>query len=111
MARTLVPPEFRFVPMEVDQRYHAYGDNKRARRYEVFVDGDRKLGHVYTTSTEVWDTLGRVRVRLRGYSRAWRVECPAHLSVSRPGAGWPTRLKATVQLLEHYERIHEGRGA
>lgn len=116
MVRTRIT-EFLFHQVLTDQRYHAYGDERPARCYEVFVAahvgrplsaGKQSIGYVYTASSESWDKYGGVRTTFRGYTRTWRSECVEHRT-TRLG-GWSTRHKAAMRLLEHYERVHEGWG-
>lgn len=76
-------------------------DRKTPTRYEVFADGE-KIGEVGTHSAESWDLSpnGRIRTRMRGYTRTWKAWGLDHRPV---GFKHWTRQKAIDALAERAE--------
>jgi hypothetical protein len=92
----------RQVPAQPGQNVSS--DRRTPTRYEVRADGV-KIGTVYSKSKESWDTTsnGRIRTRMRGYSRTWGAVAPASdgRSPVRLGEWYYSRKRAVDALVEH----------
>lgn len=93
-------PAVSLVRVESLSYQHAVSDKRRPTRYEVYVNGV-KIGEVYSHSDESWDVHGRIRTRMRGYSRSWRARVDGR-DVVRYGAY--TRQRAVEKLVEYVRK-------
>lgn len=50
---------------------HAFADKRQPTAYEVYLGG-RSVGTVRSRSQESWEKSGRIRTRMRGFSRHWQ---------------------------------------
>lgn len=82
---------------------HAYSDKKEPTRYAVYV-GKTKIGEVASHSEESWASSGRIRYRMRGYSRCWfgTLTGEVHLSWRRADSSGSTRQIAVDALVEKW---------
>lgn len=80
----------------------AVSDRKAPTRYAVYDDAV-KLGEVGSYSQESWDTTpnGRIRTRMRGYTRTWKVWDASGRVVYRYSS---TRERAVAELLRRTGR-------
>lgn len=87
--------------VEARSYQHAVNDKRAPTRYEVSVDGV-PVGEVWSRSTESWETTGRIRTRMAGFSRYWTAQSlpGVPLFASRYNG---TRAAAVARLVAHHE--------